>query len=66
MDNFQRRKGQQLMALFFLGGLLFNYPVLSIFSSQNMIFGIPVLYIYIFISWAFTIGLTAIVIEWRK
>lgn len=66
MDNFQRRKGQQLLALFFLGSLLFNYPMLSIFSTHGMVFGIPILYIYIFISWAAIVGLTAIAIEWRK
>ncbi|GAB4426289.1 MAG: hypothetical protein Kow0031_06030 [Anaerolineae bacterium] len=66
MDNFQRRKGQQLLALFFVGSLLFNYPVLALFSVQGMVFGIPVLYVYLFVSWAAVIGLTAAVIEWRK
>lgn len=66
MDNFQRRKGRQLMALLLLSALLFNYPMLSIFSINGMIFGIPILYVYIFISWLAIIGLTAAAIEWRK
>ncbi len=66
MDNYQRRKGHQLIALFFLGSLLFNYPVLSLFSTHGIIFGIPVLYVYLFVSWTAIIGLTAVIIEWRK
>ena len=66
MDNFQRREGQQLIALFFLGALLFNYPILSVFSTEGLIFGIPTLYVYIFITWTTLIGLTALVVERRK
>lgn len=54
------------MALLLLSALLFNYPMLSIFSINGMIFGIPILYVYIFISWLAIIGLTAAAIEWRK
>jgi len=66
MDKFQRLRSQRLTALFLLGCLLFNYPVLTIFDQNGLIGGIPILYIYIFVSWAALIGLTALVIEWRK
>ena len=66
MDKFHRLKGQRLTALFLLGCLLFNYPILTIFDRNGLIGGIPILYVYIFISWAALIGLTALVIEWRK
>lgn len=55
--------GQQLVVLFLLGCLLFNYPLLSIFSREGLIWGIPILYVYIFIAWAGLIALMAIVIE---
>ena len=66
MDKYRRLKGQRLLALFFIGCLLFNYPLLLLFSRDGLIFGIPILYVYIFVSWAALIGLTAVVIEARR
>jgi len=56
-------KGQRLVVLFLLGALLFNYPLLALFNRAAEVFGIPVLYAYIFLSWASLIGLLALVIE---
>jgi hypothetical protein len=57
------RKGQRLIALFILGCLLFNYPVLSLFNVAAVAFGVPVLYAYIFAAWALLVALMAIVVE---
>jgi hypothetical protein len=59
------RKGQRLIALFILGCLLFNYPVLSLFNVAAVAFGVPVLYAYIFAAWALLVALMAIVVEKR-
>jgi uncharacterized membrane protein len=56
-------KGQRLMALFFIGCLLFNYPLLYLFNSTFEILQIPLLYAYVFGAWAGLIGLMALVIE---
>jgi hypothetical protein len=56
-------KGQRLVALFLLGGLLFNYPLLAVFNVAGEAFGIPALYVYIFLVWGLMIGLLAIVVE---
>jgi hypothetical protein len=61
--NKKQLTGQQLIALFLAGCLLFNYPLLSIFSRDGLIWGIPILYVYIFVAWAVLIGLMAVVIE---
>ena len=66
MDNYDRSKGQQLMVLFLLGCLLFNYPVLLLFSQDGLVWGIPVLYVFVFLSWAALVGLMALIIEARK
>ena len=58
-------KGQRLVALFLLGCLLFNYPLLNLFSYGGEIFGIPLLYVYIFGVWALLIGVMALVVEMR-
>jgi len=59
------RKGQRLIALFILGCLLFNYPVLSLFNVAAVAFGVPVLYAYIFAAWALLVALMALVVEKR-
>ncbi len=62
MDE-HKLKGQQLIALFLAGCLLFNYPLLALFSQDGLIWGIPLLYVYIFATWAVLIGLLAVIIE---
>jgi hypothetical protein len=59
-------KGQRLIALFVLGSLLFNYPVLSLFNVPAIVFGVPVLYAYIFAAWALLIALMAFAAETRR
>jgi len=56
-------RSQRLAALFLLGALLFNYPLLAVFNRTAEVFGIPVLYAYIFFAWALLIGLLALVVE---
>ena len=56
-------KGPQLVALFMLGSLLFNYPILALFNQPSLVFGIPLLYAYIFGAWAVLIALMALVVE---
>ena len=60
------RKGQRLIALFIFGCLLFNYPILSLFNVAREVFGVPVLYAYIFAAWALLVALMAIVVETRR
>jgi len=56
-------RGQQLVGVFLLGMLLFNYPLLALFNRVASIFGVPLLYAYLFASWALVIGLLALVVE---
>ena len=59
-------KGQRLIALFLLGCLLLNYPLFSLFDGATRVFGIPLLYVYVFIVWALLIALMAFVVERRR
>ena len=54
-------KGQRFVALCMLGLLLFNYPILALFNVPGTLFGVPVLYAYVFIAWAVLIALMALV-----
>jgi hypothetical protein len=59
-------KGQRLVALFLLGLLAFNYPLLALFAGPGEVFGIPILYVYVFAVWALLLALMAIVVEKRS
>ena len=56
-------KSQRFLALCMLGLLLFNYPILALFNQTGTVFGVPVLYAYLFIAWAALIALMALVAE---
>jgi hypothetical protein len=56
-------KGPRLAALCMLGMVMFNFPVLALFNVPATLFGVPVLYAYIFLAWAALIGLMARVAE---
>jgi hypothetical protein len=57
------RKGQRLVGLFLLGCLLFSYPLLAVFNMRATVFGVPVLYAYLFAAWALVISLIAAIME---
>ena len=59
----QAVQGQRLVALFLLGVLLFNYPLLYLFNQSSEVIGFPILYTYIFIAWALLIAAFAYVVE---
>jgi hypothetical protein len=56
-------RAARLAFLFMLGVLLFNYPLLALFNVQGSVFGVPVLYAYIFAAWGLVIALVAAVME---
>jgi hypothetical protein len=63
-----RRPGidsQRLVALFALGCVLFNYPLLSLFNLPATLLGIPALYAYLFFAWAVVVALAAWILERR-
>jgi len=59
--------GERHLALFLLGLVLLSPPLLSIFNGPGWLFGIPLLYIYLFAVWGALIGLIALASErWRR
>ncbi|MFM0309305.1 hypothetical protein P0D71_16105 [Paraburkholderia sp. RL17-383-BIF-A] len=55
--------GQRLIALFVLGWLVFNYPLLALFNDTRTWLGLPLLYGYLFAAWALFIVLLAVIVE---
>ncbi|MBI2307461.1 MAG: hypothetical protein HYU78_09170 [Rhodocyclales bacterium] len=58
-------KAQRLAALFALGSLLFNYPLLALFNRADLFAGVPLLYVYVYAAWGALIALLVAVIERR-
>lgn len=56
-------KAHRLAALFALGMLLFNYPLLALFNHDTLVGGVPILYVYAFAAWALLVALLVLVIE---
>ena len=65
MSDFES-KGQRFVALCLLGTLLFNYPILALFNVAGTVFGVPVLYVYMFIAWAALIAVMAWLAESKR
>ena len=56
----RRRSREWAVVLFVVALLAFNPPILSIFSVPDLVFGVPVLYLYIFAAWGIVIALLAL------
>jgi hypothetical protein len=54
---------QRLVALFVLGCLLFSVTLLTLFDRDSTVFGVPLLYAYLFGAWLLLVVLMALVIE---
>jgi hypothetical protein len=48
-------KNKRLFCLFLLGCLIFNYPIISLFNHNIFIWGIPLLFVFLFCAWGLII-----------
>lgn len=59
------QRTERIVALALLAALLFNYPLLSLFARDGWVFGLPILYVYLFGSWLLIILLAGLVLRRR-
>jgi len=59
----KKRHEQKLIILSMLMILALNIPLILLFDSSEPLFGFPIIYIYIFSAWAFSIGITYFIIK---
>ncbi len=52
-----------LVGIFIFGCTLLSYPALTIFNIKSLFFGIPLLYLYVFVSWSAIIFLVFCVVK---
>ncbi len=60
---FQGLGAQRLLALFFAGTALLNFPLLALWDRDATVFGLPLFPCALFAVWALLIGLTAWIVE---
>ena len=58
-----KQRTERLVVLAVIGALALNYPFLSLFAGGHLLFGIPLLYFYLFTLWGGLIALAAFIIE---
>jgi hypothetical protein len=56
-------RNKRLIALFLLGYILLNNPILSLFNRPQLALGIPLLFFYIFGVWILLIALVVIIVS---
>ncbi len=54
---------QRLVALFALGVVLLNFPLLALWDGQALVWGLPLFPLALFGIWALLIGCVAVVVE---
>jgi hypothetical protein len=59
----EKSRSQILVSIVLLFLVLINYPFLSIFNRSSLVFGVPLLYFYIFTLWAFLIIFLIVFLE---
>ena len=54
----EQRRGQRLLFLALVFGVLFNFPLLAVLDHDGRVGGIPVLYLYVLLLWVLVVALT--------
>jgi hypothetical protein len=52
------QRGQRLLFVAVLFTVLLNYPLLAAFDRDGRVAGVPVLYLYMLLTWLLLIGIT--------
>ena len=58
-----QERGKRLFAVFLLGLVLLNFPLLAVAEAGEELFGLPPLFAYLFGVWAGLIVLLALIVE---
>jgi len=58
-----KRQKERLVVMLIIGVIALNYPLLSLASRLRLLFGIPVLYLYLFAVWSLFILFLALILE---
>ncbi|MFD1470165.1 hypothetical protein ACFQ48_18195 [Hymenobacter caeli] len=59
----EQRRGQRLLFVAVLFGVLLNFPLLAVFDRDGRVGGVPVLYLYVLLVWVLVVGLTGYLVR---
>ncbi|TGE28800.1 hypothetical protein [Hymenobacter metallicola] len=57
-EQAEQRRGQRLLFVSLLFGVLLNFPLLAVFDQGGRVGSIPVLYLYVLLTWCLLVLLT--------
>ncbi len=60
----EKRRRERLVVVSIFGFLALNYPMLSVFNLEQLWFGIPLFYWYLFGIWFCFLIAVALIMEW--
>jgi len=60
--SIMKRRNDRLVALVILGMVALNFPILSLFSREGVVFGIPLLFFYLFGFWLLFVLMIAMIV----
>jgi hypothetical protein len=63
MTMAEKPRGAHLVGAGALGLLLFGYPLVAVFDVPSTVFGVPVLWAYLFVAWAVVVALVALALR---
>lgn len=61
----EQRVRARLVVLAVLGFGLFNYPLLSLFDRDVIVLGVPLVWLYVFVSWSLLVLLVGLTVKDR-
>jgi len=62
----ESRRRDRLIGLFVFGLVLLNPPILLLFGRGQLLFGVPLLYLYLFAVWGVLIAAVAAIAERQR
>lgn len=62
-EQVEPRRGQRLLFLSGLFGVLLNFPLLAVFDHEGRVGGVPVLYLYVLLMWVLVVVLTGYMVR---
>ena len=62
-EHVEPRRGQRLLFLAVVFGILLNFPLVGVFDHDGRVGGVPVLYLYILLMWILVVALTGYLVR---
>ena len=62
-EHVEPRRGQRLLFLAVVFGILLNFPLLGVFDHDGRVGGVPVLYLYILLMWILVVAMTGYLVR---